>query len=370
LVAISVLGCSVLPYYGFEARSYGIYFMLTSFCFWIWIHGRGRTSSAVLFGVAFFLAIMVHYYAVLGLVPYAVWEIREWRKWRMPSANLIAGGLAVCCAVAVLLPQMSGAHHYSSLFWSPPSLLKLRTTFTDLIPDGLFLLALILIWVALTARGGRSEVAPMESPERLAWLGLLIPFAGYVIAKLVTNAYLSRYFLAMLSFVAVAFSCWVWRNFRETPVVSVGILLILASFGIRAQLVTVRHPELIDPFNQQTDTRRALQMEPTLRAEGKHFTVLTGAMLFVSLWYNSKNPEEYVLLVPSAQYLEHNNTPRYTAGLRRYYPMQFWSVEDLRKHAAETALVAPDEGSRQMLKQAGFALRVRFATPMEADYLE
>jgi hypothetical protein len=371
LIAICVLGCSCLPYYGYEARSYGLYVMLSAFCFWIWIHGRRSYFSALLFGAAFFLSIMFHYYAVLGLVPYAAWEALRWKRWRMPSAKLIAGGLALCCAAAVLIPQMSGAKRYSAVFWSAPSMLKLRTTFSDLIPDGLFLLALILIWVALTARTRRGSAATaMESAESIGWLGLLIPFAGYALARVVTNAYVSRYFLGLLPGVAVAFSCWTWRHFRETPLVPAGILLILAGFAMETQLSTARHPESIDPFNQQTATRRALQMEGTLRAEGKHFTLLTNGLLYLELRYYAKHPEEYALLVPSAEHLETHNTARYIAGLGRYYPMQFWNLEDLRKHAAETALLEPTEDSWKMLKEAGLEARRRFVAPTEVDYLQ
>ena len=34
LIALSVATCSFLPYYGFEARSYAIYFMLAALSFW------------------------------------------------------------------------------------------------------------------------------------------------------------------------------------------------------------------------------------------------------------------------------------------------------------------------------------------------
>jgi uncharacterized membrane protein len=371
LLAMAVLGCSALPYYGYEARSYGIYFMLAAFCFWIWIHGRGTKLSAALFGIALFMAIMVHYYAVVGLVPYAIGEAREWRRWRMPSANLIAGCLAVVAAAIVLGRQASGARRYSTIFWSPPDSLKLRATFTDLLPEGLFILAVILIWIALTARmGGRSGVGPMQSAECIGWLGLALPFVGFALAKLVTNAYVSRYFLAMLSFLAVAFSCWVWRNFRDTPLVSIGILLILGAFGVRAQVFAARHPESIDPFSQQSYTRQILQMEPALRAEGKRFTLVTDGLLYLSVWFNAKDRENYVLLVPSPEYREAHNTDRYDAGLGQYYPMHFWNLDDLRKHAAETALVAPNPDSWKILKPAGIKTQVRFVSPIEADYFQ
>jgi hypothetical protein len=371
LIALLVLACSCVPYYGFEARSYGIYFLLASFCFWIWVHGRRKLLSALLFGAAFFLSVMFHYYAVFALLPYAAWEILGWKRWRMPSANLTAGGLAVCCSAAVLAPQMSGAKRYAAIFWSPPSLWKLRNTFPDLLPDGLFLLALILIWIAVTTRRGKAaDIAPMGAAESIGWLGLLVPFAGYVVARFVSNAYISRYFLGILPGIAVAFSCWSWRHFRYTRLVPAGIFLILAGQAIQTQLTTLRHPESINPMNQQTATRHALQIEDRLRAEEKRFTVLDNGLLYLELWYYAKDPQRYVLLVPSPQYREAHNTVRYVTGLALYYPMQFWDLDDLRKHTAEAALLDPTEETRQFLEKDGWAVERRFSSPVETDYLQ
>ena len=41
LIALSVLTCSFLPYYGYEARSYAIYFMFAALGLWVWT----RTSA-------------------------------------------------------------------------------------------------------------------------------------------------------------------------------------------------------------------------------------------------------------------------------------------------------------------------------------
>jgi 4-amino-4-deoxy-L-arabinose transferase-like glycosyltransferase len=35
-IALSLLTCSILPYYGYEARPYALYFMLSALAFWIW----------------------------------------------------------------------------------------------------------------------------------------------------------------------------------------------------------------------------------------------------------------------------------------------------------------------------------------------
>lgn len=46
LVGLAVLSCSFLPYYGYEARSYAIYFMLPAISFWIWTCTPQRQEMA------------------------------------------------------------------------------------------------------------------------------------------------------------------------------------------------------------------------------------------------------------------------------------------------------------------------------------
>src|SRR5271166_6970160 len=80
LIALSVLTCSFLPYYGYEARSYAIYFMLAALALWVWT--KTATDSklwAILFGAVLCLGVTFHYYAVLLLVPYGLWELYHWK---------------------------------------------------------------------------------------------------------------------------------------------------------------------------------------------------------------------------------------------------------------------------------------------------
>ena len=67
LIALSVLTCSILPFFGYEARPYAVYFMLAALALWVWTGTRadGRWS-AIVFGVVFFLGVTIHYYFVLA----------------------------------------------------------------------------------------------------------------------------------------------------------------------------------------------------------------------------------------------------------------------------------------------------------------
>jgi hypothetical protein len=60
LIALASLTCSFLPYYGYEARSYAIYFMLASLWLWLWACGPNDKWSAMTFGVVLFLAVTIH----------------------------------------------------------------------------------------------------------------------------------------------------------------------------------------------------------------------------------------------------------------------------------------------------------------------
>jgi hypothetical protein len=373
LIAVSFLTCSFLPYFGYEARSYGISFMFAALLFWVWTHTKDRKiSSALLFGSVIFMGVIFHYYFVLCLVPYAAWEASRWRPWRLPSLKLVAGVLGIGCAAVVLARQIFGAHRYSASFWSKPSLYLLRETFSGIFPDFVFLFALVMVliaWVAATEER-TIPLPPMSSAEGAGWLSLSIPFAGYVLAKLVTNAFVDRYFIGMLPGIAVAFACLIWRHFRDTRIVPIGIFLLLSVVGIYRQVEVVRHPESIDPFSQQTQTRQMLRLEHDLRNDGKRFFVFSTGMLYFPAHFYSQHPEEYVLLVGSDRDLEVGNTLRYVVSLGRYYPVQTWNMEDLKKHVRETAFIQPLPSDLKAMKEVGFQPVMRFTQPVGVAYLE
>ena len=55
LIALSVLCCSFLPYYGHEARSYALYFMFAALALWIWAYDKNNSRvGALFFGVVIF----------------------------------------------------------------------------------------------------------------------------------------------------------------------------------------------------------------------------------------------------------------------------------------------------------------------------
>ncbi len=371
LIAMSVLTCSLLPYYGYETRPYGFYFLLSAVAFWIWTCTTDDSNRAALsFGVVLALAITMHYYAVLNIVPYALWEALRWRPGKRPSRKLIAGVLGVGIPTVVLLPlSLAFSRQFSRGFWAHPSFYQLRAAFFELFPDGLLLLVLAMIWIVVARpREGGTVVEPMLPAESLGWLFLFIPLAGFVVAELKTNAFLMRYFIGALPGIAVAFACLLWRHFRNDHRVSAGILLLVAGWGAASQWAVVQHPESVDPFEQQTATRQYLRLEDRLHRDGKRFIVLNNPMLHLEAAHYSRYPDEVVLLRAESG-IEGVPTVRVQENLSQYSPMQIWQVEDLKTHAGETALIDPSPETLEALRQAGVQVEIRHSKPIEVVYL-
>ena len=363
LIALSVLTCSFLPYYGHEARSYALYFMFASLALWIWAYDNKNTRlGAIFFGAAFFLAVAMHYYAILCLVPYAMWEVWNWRPWQLPSRKMIGALLGVGCAAAVLwAPIQAGRRLFPPGFWATPTLDLLRHTLPELFPDALLLLALMTVWIALA--GTKDKVIPLQSmqaTERTGWFFLLILPAGYFLAQ-ITHVYQLRYFICALPGIAVAFSCWLWRHSDGAWRVSAGVFLILVTCGVAKQVVEMRDPNRF----YYSPVRQMLSMEDALHNDGKRFFVVCNQGRYVEARHYSKHPEEYALLTP----LDTGNLHE-TMILAQYHPMQFWTLEDLRKHARETALLMPLPSTLDTLKKAGFRPTIRFTKPLTVAYLE
>jgi hypothetical protein len=372
LIALSVLTCSFLPYYGYEARPYALAFMFSALAFWIWCTQNDSKWSAVFFGAALCLAVMMHYYAVLNVVPYVVWEISTWRpRWR-PSPKLIAGLLGVALPAALLSPLATAAtRQFSRGFWSFPSVYGLRAVFSELFPDSLLLLVLIVIWVGLTRHAGtKTSVEEMQPAESLGWFFLCIPLAGFVVAELKTNAFVARYFIGALPGVAVAFSCWSWRHFHKTYRISAGIFLLLVAWGAAQQWKAIRHPESIDPTGERFQQKAInyLRLEGALHSDGKPFSVFSEPLIFLTAQYYSK--DQCILLMPSSFAAARHASFRALQSLSNYYPMQFAPPFELGEHAHETALIQPTREVLDTLKKADFSLEVRFSEPPEVVYLK
>jgi len=211
----------------------------------------------------------------------------------------------------------------------------------------------------------------MPPAETIGWLCLGIPLAAFIVS-MKTNAFYSRYFMGVIPGVAVAFSVLLWRHFRRTTLIATGICILLTGWGVAQQLTVVRHPDKVEA----TGIRPFLDIESSLHLEGKRYYVFSGPLLFLEAQQYSAHPDQVVLVVPTDFNRPSAGGPdpylhqRLEANLAQYYPMQIWTVDDLARHRANSALVEPDETILRDLKRAGVQVGTRFSSPVQVDYLQ
>jgi hypothetical protein len=377
LIAFSVLTCSFLPYFGYEARSYAICFMLAALALWLWACTKADSRwSAALFGTVLFLAVTMHYYSVLLMLPYLIWELLCWNRRHVPRVKVFAGVAGVVIPAALLSPVILG---YARQF-SPVGNLSfhaLEKVFGELfLEQGLFLLSIVVVWIVVSEnRGKGAYVDAMQSGESVGWLSFCIPLAGFALARVATHAFATRYFIGVLPGVAVAFSCWFWRHFRNARLVSIGTFLLLATWGGATQVARTRHPASFEQTGQQTITAWFLTLEGPIRRDGKQFMLFSNDIIYMNAQYYSTHPEQCALLLdatagrgaPDAQ--AQADVLHWEFNLGRYYPLHYWDWNDLRKHADDTALIDPSPAVVDAMKQAGFTPVIRYSRPLTVVYL-
>lgn len=119
-------------------------------------------------------------------------------------------------------------------------------------------------------------------------------------------------------------------------------------------------------------------MESSLGVEGKRYFVFSNPLLFLEAQYYSNHPEQCILLLPpdfTPEVDPKRTSPdpylhqRLELNLSQYSPMQFWGIDDLRKHAGEVALIEAPPEILNEVKQAGFNIEMRFSKPLTVGYL-
>src|SRR5271157_476796 len=346
LIAPCVLASSCLTFYAYEARSYALVVMLTAISLWLWIHTRERSrAAALLFGAVSFLAVTMHFYAILGLTPYGVWEIYRGRFRRLPCPKLIAGTIGALCACALSTAQiLSSSRMTRNTSWAPSSTAALKGVFAQVFPGSLFLLVCVMALVVLFSNEKQSP-GPMRDGERVSWFFLSIPFAGYAIAELVTNFLYYRYFLTLLPGVAVAFASFIGRQSEANRKAVWGVFLLLAGVAVGLETRTELHPERILYFgDQQGKTRVALAVEDAIVADGKLYITTPQRLLIPEVRYYSKRPDYYAELWPDRWQL---------AAARYDTSILYWNMDDLRRHASETAVILPTPEFTAAMTRAG-----------------
>ncbi len=354
LLAVAFLTCSTLPYYGYEARPYALFFLLSAVALWLWMNTGDGIMPAVLVGSVFFVSVWVHFYAVLSLAPFTLWEFCNRSTRRVPSHKLIAAYVGTLCGLAVLVKQILALYAvFSNGFWSPPTIRGLAATFTDLFPHVLFPLVGVLGFAALWSQRQKTSVlTPMRPFEQLCWFFALLPLLGFFAGKVATHAYLSRYFIALLPAFAIALACLMWRHFPSSPRIALTAVVLFAAFGLGDEFEHLRYAASIRPLPATGEAERMAKML-ALEEEipgARSIVLRPGDLLTLEAHYYAKRPERFVFLLGPGESAPDLQAPLSTGENR---PIRYWTLEELHAHAGETTLIDPSPETLTDLHRAG-----------------
>jgi hypothetical protein len=357
LIAMSFLTTSFVTNYGYEARPYALYFMLAAIALWLWVFTKDDSkTAAVAFGVVFLIGVAIHYYFLLCLAPFGILALAERR---ICHPKVIAAAAGVMCSLAVLYPQIASSYtaaHAIKGSLALPSIPRLQEVYLQLFPVAIIPLVLIATGGIAFSRSRERLVTAMNPGERVSWLFLAVPLAGYILAHLVTKVLISRYIIGAVPGIAVAVTCLFWRHCRESGRLSLALLVLFGGFGISQQLRTM----IRIPQNLEKGTRRMLAVEDTLQREGKRYFAVCSGILFVEAWHYSKRPDLYAYV----------RTPGQPSFTNKYVAQNTISIEEIVAKARQTAVIAAEPAFLETLDRAGLHLKVRFADPLYVVYLE
>lgn len=377
LIAMGVLMCSFLPYYSYEARAYGLEFLVASITLWVWLHVKERDwRYAAAFGACFFLGELTHYYFALSLVPYVAFVLLSKRRESRQFQAVVAAIVGIGLAGLILLPAALAIRSLSKKFWAHITVSSLNS-FSHFFPYAMVPLAGIAILLTLLSlagrerRSGQARIPEMTSAEQLGWLFLLTPIAGIILGRFVTHAFVDRYFIGFLPGVAVAVACLCSRLMRGMSFAPAAVALVLLGFGLSEQTVVAAHPDMVDPYHdQQTKTKGAMQLEPKILKDGKQFIVVEQPLLFLEAHYYSHQPFRYPY-IPSLNMAGNETTEAITlTNMSHLGWFKLWTMDDLFKNADQTALIDPQEGLVRLLHRNGYKLTVRAVDPLPVFYIE
>ena len=170
--------------------------------------------------------------------------------------------------------------------------------------------------------------------------------------------------------VAIAFACALWRHFRQRSGLSIGIVLVMYFSSVGRQISVTARPWSVEPPSNGGGTarlREALEWETIAAKDGKKSIAVPADILIgVEARYYSQHPDRYAFVLTSHMKV----VARVHRNMAQYQPMRFWTLEDLRAAARDTALLEPNDEMLKAMTGAGFQIKYLASDQIKMAYLE
>ena len=195
--------------YAFEARPYALVLACccaSLFCWTSAIEDRFRRLALVGLSLSLNVALFSHYYAILLFPPLMIGEAyRSFRSRRVDWPIWISMAAGAVVLIPLAPTMLNYRKEYSEFFWSKPTQRVFLQTIDWFFRDPV----LVCFYVASCLLGMLKAGDSLTSNKRDQWAGwnvpsheliavmtlMLLPVIGFVLANLVTHAFVTRYFL-------------------------------------------------------------------------------------------------------------------------------------------------------------------------------
>jgi uncharacterized membrane protein len=190
--------------FAYYARPYALLLAADAMALLCWVIAieKQRPRNIALLGIFFGIAIAVgsHWFGFLVLIPLIVGEVvRTWQRHKLdlPVCIAITGGAATAMAY---LPLLRAAVAYRAMPWKGVAINDIAATYQLILEP--CLVPLLLLVIVAFARAMFTAPRPESSGPALpipvfacVAAFALTPFAGFILAKIVTHAFQPRYTL-------------------------------------------------------------------------------------------------------------------------------------------------------------------------------
>ncbi len=278
-------------FYAYDARPHGIVLGACGLALVCWqraVETSPRSPKWLAgFAASLLLAFMLHCYALILVVPFALiemFQVLRYRKVNWPTWLAMALPAAASLPMYLLLLKSYGKLNTENSFsiiaiarWNQvASFYVFLFAPCIVVFTGIILLFAADAFAARTALGTENgSPSPLALPDLLLGLAFTtIPFFGVVLGKIVNGPCFSRYFLSGLAGVSIAIGIGAGCRRRWNWLPSALVLLLVSAAGIgfvrlaahrlKGQGEELQEPSMKFPLN--TTPRRPLAMHPLLTA--------------------------------------------------------------------------------------------------------
>jgi hypothetical protein len=288
---LSVIFLCLSGFYGyaFEARPYALVLACCSvslFCWKLAMEGRFRRLALVGLSLILNVALLSHYYAIILFIPLMMGEAyRSFRLRRVdwPIWISIAAGAVVLIPLA---PTILAFRKESESFWAKPTwgifLRSMDWFFRDPALVWFYgvgcLLGVIKAVDSLTPNKKNQRIGwDITSHEWIAMMTLMmLPVIGYMIAKLVTNVFVFRFFLPAAIGIAWGLGLLYHRLLHGRLLITAVLLTSLLGIFIARQAMDAR-----GLFSKKLNLKVAKSMTWALSIPGNIPIVISDSQVFL-----------------------------------------------------------------------------------------